>query len=552
MRRTVLLIPLLLILFVLAIDQVNLILPSGFLGCRYLRGEDSSGLGLEVAAGYKAELLIKSNLASPCDIVLDQEGNLFIAQTNRDSIVKVTPNGYYEEYVKLPANAQTVVITPEDELLAGAMDWKIYKITKDKKITKFADVMTFRMTIDDHGNVYSVSLSSEIRRTTPQGQTSVFMGGFEIAADLDFDSRGNLYVADSGVGKVYKIVGNEKIAFAEGFNIHDPFHIAFDNQDTLYSTDNNYGVAKMEDGKMVSLYKPGETILGGIGELVIDEDNTIYVVSSANGILYKVTADGTIRILIPGWNSRGMAIRGGSIYVSDDTVYPPENGRILRINDGKTIATGFYKPRDIITDGSYFYLLEQDPVGGANLWRIDDDGNRSLFKTVEGDAVTLAYDPRTEEVLVFFGDSNRIVRIGKNGATRNQPVDFRSSVFSADMAVDKGGTLYVLATYTDNYNVGPNLRDLIIVRNGMQSTFNLDVDRPNSENDIAVNSKGEIFALLPDSYNSWGQFRLVRLEQGKVVTIVRNLPVDPLALDIDSSDTIYLNCAAGIIKVSKL
>ena len=534
----------------------------GFLSSIYLRqGEDVSGLDLKVAAGYKTELIFKSNLANPSDIVRDPEGNLYIAQTDRNSIVKVAPDGSYEEYVTLPANPQAILLTPEGGLLAGTVNDKIYKITKDKKVEEWVQVPAFRIAMDKDGNIYSTGyLSSKIQKTTPQGVTTVFMDGFVSPSDVEFDSQGNLYTTDSGVGKIYKIVGNEKVVVAEGFIINDPFSIAFDKNDQMHSTDNVYGIAKVNNGNVTSLYSAG-SVVEAPSDLIIDEDGTIYLASSAKGGLFKITADGKITMLISGFSSRGMAILNEEIYISDDNVYPPQNGRILRMSDRKTIAEGFYKIQDIVTDGTYFYALDLNKSAeeNNNIWRVSSDGSRTLlamirkkesYSALSGPA-SLGYDRTTNEVLVFLGGSNELMRIKQDGTVYTQGnIQFRDFGFTANMAVDKEGTLYILVDYATNFNVGPISRDLIIVKNGEQRVFNFDVDRGAVEDDIVVNSKGETYALLMGGLEDL--FRLVKIENGRIIPVVRSLPVDPLALDIDNLDNIYINSGAGIIKVSKL
>jgi sugar lactone lactonase YvrE len=545
MRKLIFIIPLLILIIFIS-------------GCVEKQGYD--GLSLEVATGYKAELLFKPPLANPSDIVRDTDGNLYIAQTDRNSIVKVAPDGSYEEYVTLPANPQAVLLTPEGELLAGTVDDKIYKVTKDKEVKEWVKVPAFRIAMDAAGNVYSTKyLSGKIYKTTPLAVTSVFMDGFVSLSDIEFDSKENLYVTDSGVGKVYKIVGNEKAVVAEGFIINDPFSIAFDKNDQMYSTDNVYGISKVNNGNVTSLYSAG-SVVEAASDLVIDENGTIYVASSPKGGLFKIPADGKIRMLISGFNSRGMAILNDEIYISDDNVYPPENGRILRMNDRKTIAGGFYKIQDIVTDGTYFYVLSLDKTDeeNNNIWQVSIDGSRILlavihkkesYSALSGPA-SLGYDQTTNEVLVFLGGSNELMRVKQNGTVYTQDnIRFRDFGFTANMAVDKEGTLYILVDYASNFNVGPISRDLIIVKNGKQTTFNLDVDRGAVEDDIAVNSKGEIYSLLMGGLEDL--FRLVKIENGQIIPIVRSLPVDPLALDIDSSDNLYVNSGAGIIKVSK-
>jgi serine/threonine-protein kinase len=156
-----------------------------------ISGEVSTlaGNGQEGFINGKADT---SQFFAPSGIVIDKQGNLFVADFNR--VRKITPSGMVSTF-------------------AGS-DSSGYKDGKDRE-AQFSFIID--MTIDESDNIYLTD-ENRIRKITSQGLVSTLAGSiagyedgdatsakFSNPAGLGIDKQGNIYVADSNNKRIRKI-----------------------------------------------------------------------------------------------------------------------------------------------------------------------------------------------------------------------------------------------------------------------------------------------------------------------------------------------------------
>ncbi|MCE7996350.1 MAG: hypothetical protein HEP71_30505, partial [Roseivirga sp.] len=222
------------------------------------------------------------------DIAADEEGNLYIADAENRSIRKVDTEGNVttligdgpgsgpSQMLDGPLDEATVkepyglVMNDEGDLFfTDAGFYSVRKISKDGQVStlaggskgfsnnsgsfaKFGDLRG--ITIDGEGNLYVVDQGNfRIRKVTQEGNVSTVAGDgkqgstngpgtkarFDSPVGITIDSRGNLYVADTGYGQIRKITQSGEVSDAEfnsGF-VFAPIGIKYTKDGTFFVTD---------------------------------------------------------------------------------------------------------------------------------------------------------------------------------------------------------------------------------------------------------------------------------------------------------------------------
>src|SRR5438132_1125699 len=199
---------------------------------------------------------------------------------------------------------------------------------------------------------------------------------------LAMDSKGNIYVADSGHGKIRKITPDGSVSTLAGggpdrggpdgsntdgtgneARFENPHYIAIDGAVNLYVTQ-LFGdrIRKISPAGVVStVTKETRSVCG----IAVDSAGNIYF--AGDGFVGKITSDGTVARLAAGFAGLGgLAVdNGGNVFVTDSytirKITPA--GVVTTIAgtsdysgrghvDGPGSAARFYDPRDIAVDNA--------------------------------------------------------------------------------------------------------------------------------------------------------------------------------------------------------
>jgi sugar lactone lactonase YvrE len=229
-----------------------------------------------------------------------------------------------------------------------------------------------------NGDIY-VSNWTSISRVTPEGQVSVFATGFVTANGFNFDSKGNLFVADFEGNAVRKVTPDGVVTtFASGLN--GPAAVWVDKDDNLLVSLYGAGysgtgaaVLKITPAGAISTYAAG----GGLQDVVSilsDENGNVYAGNWASGTLFNIT-NGNVSVLAEvGGVSNHVCYRHGYIYVPSpsiaqvrrvslsgtvDTFSGTETRQII---DGPLASADFERPNSctISRDGTIMYVMERE------------------------------------------------------------------------------------------------------------------------------------------------------------------------------------------------
>jgi streptogramin lyase len=350
---------------------------------------------------------------APYGTAVDSNGNVYVADSNNDTVRKITPGGV----------VTTLAGTPG---VAGSADGTGPAARFNAPVG---------IAVDGNGNVYVGDFTNEtIRKITPGGVVTTLAGTAGVAGTVDatgtaaqfsspagvaVDGSGNVYVVDQTDDTVRKVTPAGVVTTVAG-TASTPGTI--DGTGTGARFSSPYGIASSQNG---TLY-------------VADTDNdTIRMITPA-GVVTTIagtaksegSADGTgsaARFKVP----VAVAVDGnGNVYVSDY-----ENVTIRMINPagavttlaGKVGITGY-------VDGTGTAAEFNDPWGvsvdGNDNVYVGDLGNNTIRKiTSAGIVSTLAGSPRT-------GNAN-----GTGTAAHFS--------YPSGIAVDSGGNMYVADQVND-------------------------------------------------------------------------------------------------------
>ena len=444
---------------------------------------------------------------APRGLAVDRAGNVYVADSQNDTIRKITPAGDVTTFVGRPG-AQ-----------GGADGTGV--------AARFTE--PYAVSLDAAGNLYVADTSNNaIRRVTPAGEVSTLAGGngppgsadgigrvarFREPRGIAVDAAGNVYVGDYENHTVRKITpagvvttlaglagapgGNDGTGGAARFK--GPHGVVVDANGNVFVADTaNRIIRRISPTGVVSTFAG---VIGAGGDLdgpaatarfseptglAIDAAGNLFVADLSNHTVRKITASGVVSTLAglartagradgPGATARfsypfGVAVDGaGNVFVGDTA-----NNTIRRISPDGTVTTlagraGRTSSVDGIGSAARFedaYAVATDTAG--NLYVADFSSHAIRRITVDGAVTTLAGQPGTP------GGSDGVGSV----AAFNYP---------AAVAVDAGGTVYV----ADSAN--RTIRK--IATNGAVSTLagTTNATRFGEPHGIAVDNGGNVY-----------------------------------------------------------
>lgn len=317
-------------------------------------GKAGSTNGTGTAARFK----------NPTGLTVDQNKNVFVADTGNSTIRKATGAGVVTKLAGDPG------FTGNDN---GTGDFALFD-------------NPYGIVVDEDGNVYVADTNNHtIRKITSTGLTTTFAGSagvsgstdapsgpatvarFHFPAGLALDEDGNLYVADTGNSIIRKITPAGVVTTLAGL------------AETTGSTDDTGNLARFNSPNAVA----------------VDDDGNVYVADTNNHTIRKITAEGVTSTLA------GLAGNTGS---TDDTgslarfILP--KGIAVEANGNIVVAdTGNLTIRKITQAGVVTTIGGSPGVSGGN----DGVGSAANFSAPTGIAVS-----PTGQILVTDSANNRI------------------------------------------------------------------------------------------------------------------------------------------------
>lgn len=327
----------------------------------------SASAGQSTASNLKSRALSDA-LSNPKGVAQDANGNLFIADGGHSVIQKLAPDGTLSVF-------------------AGSYD---VAGTLDGTGTAAEFITPAGLGFDSQGNLYVSDVeANNIRKITPAGVVTTFLGGLSFPFGFVFDPSDNLYVADSYANKILYVTaqgaasvyaGSGAAGSADGTgaaaSFSFPCDLALDAQGDLYVTDDvNNTIRKIAPGGVVTTLAGTAGVTGGADGtgpsaqfnypfgIVLDGDGNLIVSDEGNSTLRRVTPAGVVTTIAGSPGSTGSA---------DGT------GSAARLNGPYQICSGFG-----VVQASAVSTTASGPIATGRL------GNLSVLTSAGGSAGTL-------------------------------------------------------------------------------------------------------------------------------------------------------------------
>jgi len=292
----------------------------------------------------------------PQSVATDSAGNVYVADTNNNTIRKITPAG------EVTTLAGTAALSGSTDATGAAA-----------RFNSPRGVAT-----DSAGNVYVAdTLNSTIRKITPDGEVTTLAGAagafggsdatgaaarFRLPSGIATDSAGNVYVSDTGNGTIRKITPAGEVTTLAGtalaFGGVDatgaaarfaaPMGLATDGADNVYVADwSNHAIRKITTAGVVTTFAGKMGAVGsadGTGaaarffsptDVAVDGAGNVYVADWGNDTIRRITPAGAVSTLagvagqqhsfgtfVPGalpgvlFSPVGIALSGTSLYIA--------------------------------------------------------------------------------------------------------------------------------------------------------------------------------------------------------------------------------------------
>ena len=354
---------------------------------------------------------------NPSGIAIDNDGNMYVADTSNDRIQKFASDGTFQKTWGSSGTSDGQFDQPVG--IAVDATGNVYVADKNNhRIQKFASDGTFQKTwgslgmsdgqfrdpfgivIDATGNVYVADSSNHrIQKFASDGTFQNTLGSsgtsdgqFKRPVGIAVDATGNMYVADSYNHRIQKFASDGTFQKAWGGlgasdgQFHYPHGIAVDATGNVYVADsNNDRIQKFtSDG---TFQKTWGSSGNGDGQflfpyaIAIDATGNVYVADTSNHRIQKFATDGTFQKT---WGSPGrsdgqfqypygIAVDAtGNVYVTDLT-----NHRVQKFASDGTFQKTWGSPG--LSDGQFIQPSGIAIDATGNVY-IADRGNHRIQK----------------------------------------------------------------------------------------------------------------------------------------------------------------------------
>lgn len=375
----------------------------------------------------------------PFSLAVDAQGNLFVADTQNDRVMKLSSTGRPLAVFGQKGSAPGQLKDPVDVTLDGQGD----------------------MYVVDAGNLRIQKLSStgQPLQQWPATRDSSTPQQLLRPQGVAVDSAGNLYVFADGVSGILKMTSGGQILarYATSPDIH-PHHIFLDRAGNLYISDVFGHVTKVgPTGSVVSTWGSQGSGTGELNQplgVAVDTAGNVWVADSLNGriVKYSPTGDVLATVRVPGEPIDLALDAAGNIFVLDAsgtgiTELSPAGQLITRFGHFGTIPEVLFKAYDVAIDGagnSYIVDESQDRIqkrapGGQVLtvW-----GKPGVQNGQFSDPVAIALDPHGN--IAVLDRSSRIQTFSPDGTFLSTVrVSDPSLSYPGGLAFDPSGNMYV-------------------------------------------------------------------------------------------------------------
>jgi len=366
-------------------------------------------------------------------------------------------------------------------------------------------------------------------------------------SDMDFDSQGNLFMADAQHGRILKYSQAQGVEiFSSGFSPGGTPFLTFDKAGRLYTSSSENGLALVSaDGTVTPL-----EFINISGELFF-HDGLLYALDIYTSTLYEIEVDNTTilskRILLEGsvpWyiDLQCEIIVGERACISGWNFFNYDLNHPGRVESNPLLNT--LQPNQYTFDDSgNMYLLF-----GSVLKKMDSTGEEEFSVSLPGEFqwnTRLFHNPSDDKIYYFDENSNSVIRANAQGAETYHR--FSSTVTRASLSVTRDGNIYAGVISSDGAK-------LVDISNPPEEQVVWKPSEPTDESlywfHIASDANGNLYAALGPVFQ---QVFFIDPVEGTAVSMFNESTsrydwgfVDPQGFTVTDSGTVVIS-APGVL-----
>jgi sugar lactone lactonase YvrE len=361
---------------------------------------------------------VETEVNFPAGMAFDVSGNLFAACGN--FIKKITPDGTVSIFAGTEnhggvdgqgtnasfQNPRALVFDESGNLYVGGQNYKIRKITPDGMVSTFvgsgnvgtsdgqglnAEFASIGgLAIDNSGNIYATDSYNTIRKITPDGLVSTIAGYPGSTERKDGQGTSASFVKPGGI--TIDLSGN--LFVTDGFTVVNTFGSHTIRKITPSGTVSTFAgdVEGINDGKGT------KASFNYMGHITVDSSGTIYVSDGDNYKIRKVTSDGTVTTVA------GSGARGSINGKGENAAFGRPNGIVLD-NAGNLFVADNYesKIRKIVIGKEAKNDLAISPtVLDSGVVSVDSTNNYALGRQITSSCTTSVSNLNTIDAFFSF------------------------------------------------------------------------------------------------------------------------------------------------------
>ena len=312
-----------------------------------------------VRSNGSLESVTNETLKGPAALAFDPSGALYIADSGNQRVIAIK-DGKIRTALKDFGAVTSIAIDLGGRLFAAGGD-RVAVVSPTGDIT-ILKTPADEVALDVYGSLITVT-NRQIRSyrlgatTTLAGDSLAFTGDGRPRAEWRFlaptsairDGAGNVFISDTGNGRIRRIDGAGKLATIMTM-LEGPAYLALNRLDELYLSDSKAGVIYRigQDGKSEVFSKGSATrpLLRPSG-LAFDAANQLYVADSGNGLIRRIAPDGFVSTVAGGGTSSNdgfatsIALKNptGVAVDKEGTIWFTETGRLRGMRTDGRVTT---------------------------------------------------------------------------------------------------------------------------------------------------------------------------------------------------------------------
>ncbi len=296
---------------------------------------------------------------------------------------------------------------------------------------------------------FGATCSPKVRRGSRPRHWQAALTGLAMMAGLMLGSPGNMEAQTA------HFAGTQSVPFRSGLS--QPQGVAVDRSGNVYIVDSGNGRVLKET--LASGVYTESTVVSGLSQpqgVAVDTIGNVYIADTGNSRVLKETPSGgayTESTVASGLNqAEGVAVDGsGNLYIAD-----PRNYRVLKETPTGSVyaestvgGNGLFQPYGVAVDGS------------GNLYISDTSNGQVLKETLSGGIYaesTVASGLNSPYALAVDGNGNvyiadtghgRVLKVTLSGGVYTQSTVENGLSYPQGVAVDGSGSVYIADTYNN-------------------------------------------------------------------------------------------------------